>query len=75
MRLRRFIAFSSGPCFDAKWLTAAPGLRRLPDPAKAIDGEDGVLLGCFFQQTFLTGAIEFLGYHLETDQLGGTEGR
>ena len=35
----------------------------------------GALSGCFFQQAVLTNVLEFLGYHLETDQLGGTEGR
>ena len=57
--------------------------RRLTGPAyggcrtrtKLPPEGGGALLGCFFQQPVLADVLEFLGYHLETDQLGGTEGR
>ena len=32
-------------------------------------------LGCFLERAILTDLLELFGYHLETDQLGGTEGR
>jgi DNA-binding HxlR family transcriptional regulator len=34
-----------------------------------------MVLGCFLQRAILTDVLELIGYHLETDQLGGTEGR
>ena len=34
-----------------------------------------VSLGCFLERAILTDILELFGYHLETDQLGGTEGR
>jgi hypothetical protein len=72
-----FRSLWSLPRRAVRWIGAPPG--RLKGgcrirPKLPRDG-DGVLLGCFLQQAVLADVLQFLGYHLETDQLCGTEGR
>ena len=67
--LFRFLWFCKG--FGLPALGPARGGYRTRQAADTGDAS----LGCLFQQTFLTGVLEFLGYHLESDQSGGTEGR